>query len=78
MQHSSRDPTLGYLVAHRYGGLAEIWYHDGSTDAVMFMADKQVLLGGIGIFSGGNGILRGQVQVGSYQTFQYKFQFQYI
>ena len=31
----------------------------------MFMSDKQVLLGGVGVFSGGNGILRGQVQVGS-------------
>ncbi|KAI6656385.1 hypothetical protein LOD99_1184 [Oopsacas minuta] len=63
IRHTSKDPTLGYSVVHRYGDLADVWYHDGSADAVMFQVDKEVLLGGIGIFSGANGILTGQVQV---------------
>ena len=37
----------------------------------MFQADKQILLGGIGIFSGANGILRGQVQVLPYDLLYY-------
>ena len=75
IKQSNKDPTLGYSVVHRYAGSADVWYHDGSADAIMFQVDKQVLLGGVGIFSGANGALRGQIQVSvviSKQTNKYR------
>lgn len=62
VQHSAQDPTMGYTVINRFGGESDIWYHDGSADSIMFKVDTQILLGGVGIFSG-NGKLHGNLHI---------------